>query len=145
MAAYVCTLSGTTAIGGHTRSVDFNGTWDAGGGPRFNIVDEDTTMDAPLDENGRPQSEPMEMKYAKDRVLISGQFTDGWGYLDWHTLPVTKAENLVALQKMCTLPLTLTWPCSTSTFEVKFDRLDISEQAGGGNTLRYDISLLITG
>jgi hypothetical protein len=146
---YTCTLIGYTAAG-TLISVDFNGTFNAGSGPRYSLVDEDITMDAPIDSEGKPQDMPMEMKYSKTRVLIAGQFTDGWGGLNWMA-PTTKAEKLIALQKFAVIDttqstcMTLNWPTTGKTMKCKFDRLDISEQANAGNTIGYDISLQITG
>jgi len=139
---YVCTLTGT--VKGNAITLDFNGTWDLGGGPRLSIVDEDVTMDAPMDSDGNFQDVKMRLGYSKARVLIAGQFTDGWGNLSW-TSPTTKAEKLIALQKIPEGDVLLTWPVAGKVLPVKFDRLDIREQAAGGNTIAYDVSLQIIG
>lgn len=148
MTAYICTLSGTLS-NGVSVSVDLDGTWEEGGGPHFSGADEDTVMQAPIDENGEHQDQPMELKYSTTRILITGRFMDGWGSLNWVS-PTTKAEKLIALQRLGIIDpdnagcLTLTWPVATKTMKCKFDRWDIYELAAHGNTIAYDFSLQIT-
>ena len=142
---YLCILSGILTNSASVL-VDFDGTYNEGGGPKLTIVDEDEVLEAPLDPvTGKAQDIPLELKYSNARISISGQFKEGLGSMDWVTPGSTNAEKLVSLQKLGVLPLTFTWPDMTKIWNCKFDRLELSEQGGYGTTIVYDISLLITG
>ena len=128
----------------YSKSVDFDKTWPEGSGPHLSIVNEIAVMDAPLDASGNSTDMPMDMKYCPVKLLISGQFKDGLGNMDWIS-DTTKAEKLVSLQKMELAPLILIWPSTTKTWNCIVERMDLGEQGGFGDTVTYDISLRITG
>lgn len=137
---YSCTLKNSTG----TITVDFNDTFNEGSGPHYSAVTELAVLEAPLDANGNSQDAPMDMKYSAERLLISGQFMDGLGTMDWITPGTTKAEKLLNFYKIDTKTLILTWPVTTKTLYCKIEKLDIFEQGGHGDTIIYDITLRLT-
>jgi len=138
---YSCTLKNQAS----SVTVDFDKTWAEGAGPHLSITNEIAVLDAPLDADGNSVDSPMDMKYCPVKVLISGQFKDGLGTMDWLTPGSTKSEKLVNLQKLEIVPLVLTWPVTTKSFYCVIERLDLGEQGGFGDTVTYDITLRITG
>ena len=137
---YSCTLKSN----GNTNVVDFNNTWAEGSGPRIDITNEIAVLDTPLDSNGDSLDMQMDFKYCPVRLMIEGQFKDGIGSMNWNS-PTTKAEKLVALQKLEIIPLVLTWPVTTKTWCCCIEHLTLGEQGGFGNTITYDLTLRITG
>ena len=116
-----------------------------GAGPHLSITNEIAILEQPLDKKGDTKSSTMDLKYCPVKVLISGQFKDGLGTMDWLTPGSTKSEKLVNLQKLEIVPLVLTWPVTTKTFYCVIERLDLGEQGGFGATITYDLTLNITG
>ena len=104
---YVCTLSNQTG----TVSVNLNGTFFEGDGPQFVLVNDVAILQAPYDGQGNEQSLLADLKFCTDQFTLRGQFKDGWGSLNWNS-PTTNAEKLLALYRLETVPLVLTWPVS---------------------------------
>jgi len=137
------TYSCTVANQAGTVSVDFNGTYNEGGGPQYVYVNEVAVLEVPADASGNTQSQAMDLKYTQESVTIQGQFKDGLGTADRATPGSTKFEKLLNLASIEVLPLVLTWPASTKTWYCIVTRLTVGEQGGHGETASYDINLRI--
>jgi len=133
---YVCTLSNQTG----TVSVNLNGTFFEGDGPQFVLVNDVAILQAPYDSNGNEQSMLADLKFCTDQFTLRGQFKDGWGSLNWNS-PTTNAEKLLALYRLETVPLVLTWPVSGTIQYCSFLNLTLGEQGGYGATISYNIIL----
>ncbi len=138
---YVCTLSNN----GSSVTVDLDNTYNEGGGPQYVYVNEVAVLEVPADSSGNTQAQAMDLKYTQESVNISGQFMDGLGIMDWITPGSTKVEKLLALAKIEILPLILTWPVSTKTWNCIITRVTFGEQGSHGKTISYDLSLRIVG
>ena len=137
---YACTLQNQAA----SAIVDFNGTWDEGDGPQLILVNDVAVLDAPLNADGSSADMLTDMKFCPVKWTLRGKFKDGFGTMDWNTPGSTKIEKLMALQKLETVPLILTWPVTTKTWYCTIERLTIGEMGAWGATATYDLGLRIT-
>lgn len=138
---YSCVLEDiSTAI-----SVDLDGTYPEGGGPAYTFVNEVAVLEAPDDGSGNTQAMAMDLKFTQETINISGQFTDGFGDMDWETPGGTRIEKLLALSKIQIDPLVLTWPSDAKSWRCVVTRFTCAEQGGHGETAAYDLSLRIVG
>lgn len=138
---YACTLTNYDG----TVTVDFNGTYNEGGGPQYSYVNEIAVMEAPADASGNTTAQALDFKYTQESISISGQFKDGLGTADGSTPGSTKFEKLLYLCRVETVSLVFAWPVAAKTWNSVVTRFTCGEQGAHGNTLSYDISIRIVG
>ncbi|GEM_PF-1820271 len=139
---YACTLTNQDS----TVTVDFDKTYNEGGGPQYSYVNEIAVMEAPADSTtGATTAQALDFKYTQESISISGQFKDGLGTADGSTPGSTKFEKLLYLCRVEIVSLIFAWPVSAKTWYCVPTRFTCGEQGAHGETLSYDITLRIVG